>query len=293
MMNKTDKATLVGSSTILMWSTLAFFTLKTGNIPPFQLVAMAFSIAFLLVLAKWLYYREPLSKYFSSSLSVWVVGVGGLFGYHFFYFMALKNAPAVEANLINYLWPVLIVLLSSFLPKEQLRWFHIVGAFLGVVGCFILVTQKGGLEFNTSYTVGYLAALACAVIWSVYSVLSRCLQHVATDTVGWFCLGTAILAGCCHTFFEVTVIPSGFMQWAAIIGLSIFPVGLAFFTWDYGMKWGDIKLLGVLSYAAPLLSTLLLIIFTDSVATWQLGIACILIIGGALIASKEHLSQVA
>jgi drug/metabolite transporter (DMT)-like permease len=71
-----------------------------------------------------------------------MIGITGLFGYHFFYFFAIKNAPAVEANLLNYLWPLLIVLLSSFLPNERLRWFHIVGSLLGLLGAFLLVSKK-------------------------------------------------------------------------------------------------------------------------------------------------------
>jgi drug/metabolite transporter (DMT)-like permease len=283
-------ATAIGFIAVLLWAVLALLTASSGAVPPFQLVAMAFTVAFLLALGKWLWRRQPILPLLRQRPTVWLVGVGGLFGYHFFYFLALDHAPAVEASLIAYLWPLLIVVFSAALPGERLRWFHVGGGLLGLIGAGLLVTGGGRLTFQAVYAPGYGAALICAVIWSGYSVLSRRFAEVPTDVVGGYCGATALLAMLAHLAFEQTVWPVGLVQWLAVIGLGMGPVGLAFFFWDYGVKRGHIQVLGASAYAAPLLSTLVLIGFGYAQATLAVALACLLITGGALLASLDLLS---
>ncbi|MGG6240061.1 aromatic amino acid exporter YddG [Nodosilinea sp. AN01ver1] len=280
------QATIVGFSAVLMWATLALLTDLSGTVPPFQLTAMAFTIAFGIGIAAWLRAGGNVLRHLRLPWQVWAIGIVGLFGYHFFYFMALRHAPAVEASLIAYLWPLLIVFLSALLPGERLRWFHGAGAIAGFLGAGLLVTRGQGFSFEVQYTTGYLAALVCALTWSGYSILSRRFGAIPTSAVGGFCGATAVLAWVCHALFETTVVPSGW-EWIAILGLGLGPVGLAFFTWDYGVKQGNIRVLGALSYAAPLLSTLLLIVSGRAEATWSVGLACGLIVGGAVLATLD------
>lgn len=283
-------ATLAGGTAVLLWALLALFTTWASGIPPFQLVSLCFTVAALIgfgVIARkgragWQSLRQP--------AGAWALGSFGLFGYHFFYFMALGNAPAVEASLIAYLWPLLIVVFSALLPGERLRWFHLAGALLGLAGAGLLVTKGQGLAFDTRYGLGYLAAVACALTWSIYSVANRRFGSVPTDTVAGFCAAAALLGFISHALFETWVMPTA-TQWGAILLLGLGPVGAAFFVWDYGTKHGHIQALGALAYGAPLLSTLLLIAFGQAEATWSVALACGLIVGGALLASLELLRR--
>jgi drug/metabolite transporter (DMT)-like permease len=286
----TRRATLIGGSAVLMWATLALLTTWTDAVPPFQLVAMAFTIAFLLAAAKWLVGGESIADHVHLPAAVWLLGVGGLFGYHFFYFMALRNAPAVEASLIAYMWPLLIVVFSALLPGEQLRWWHLAGTACGLAGTVLLVTDGGGLAFKREFWLGYLMAILCAFTWSTYSVLSRRFRAISTDAVGAFCGVTAVLAVLCHLAFEVTVWPQG-GEWLAVLGLGLGPVGAAFFVWDVGVKHGDIRALGAAAYGAPLLSTVLLVVYGQAAATWVVAMACLLIVGGAVIAARDVLGK--
>jgi drug/metabolite transporter (DMT)-like permease len=285
-------ATAIGGATILLWSTLAVLTTLSGSVPPFQLVAMAFALAASLAVGKWLLRGEPPLAHLRSPPVVWLVGVGGLFGYHALYFLALRTAPAVEASLINYLWPLLIVVFSALLPGHRLRWWHLAGAVSGLAGTAILVGFGGGegFGFRGQYLSGYLAALAAALTWAVYSVLSRRYAHVPTDAVGGFCAATAVFAAAVHIAVEETVWPEG-SEWLAVVTMGLGPVGIAFFTWDYGVKHGDIRVLGVAAYATPLLSTLLLIAAGEARLTWALGVACVLIVGGAVLAAREMMAS--
>lgn len=286
-----NRATLIGGTAVLMWATLALFTTLTGKIPPFLLVAMAFTVATAMIAVKWAVRGESPRSFLRQPWPVWLLGVGGLFGYHFFYFLALRNAPPVEAGLIAYLWPLLIVLFSSLLPGERLRWWHLAGALAGLAGAALLVTGGGQVAFRAEYTLGYLAALACAFTWSGYSVLSRFTKSVPTDAVGGFCAVSALLGLICHLIFETTVLPASPAEWLAVLALGLGPVGAAFFVWDYGVKHGDIKALGAFSYAAPLLSTILLVLTGQGEASGLLALACVLIVGGAVLAAKDMFAR--
>ncbi len=284
------RATLIGGVAVLLWALLALFTTGAAGIPPFQLLAMTFAVAFAVSLVILAARGRDSFAAWRQRPPVWLLGVCGLFGYHFFYFVALGNAPAVDASLIAYLWPLLIVVFSALLPGERLRWFHLAGALLGLAGAALLVTGGGQIAFRGEFALGYLAAIACALTWSSYSVLNRRFGAVPTEVVGGFCGVVALLGLACHLLLESTVPPQG-LQWLAILGLGLGPVGAAFFVWDYGTKHGNIQVLGAFSYAAPLLSTLILIAFGQAEATWVVAVACLLIVAGAVLASKDLLRR--
>jgi len=288
--SRIKRATLIGASTILTFASLGVFSVLSDGIPPFQMVAISLTIAFIIGLIFPFTQGRNLSGVFSQPLKVWALGVYGLFGYHFAYFVAVKNAPPVDANLINYLWPLLIVLFSSLLPREKSRWYHFVGAGLGFCGTAALILGGDVSQLGSGSILGYGAALAAAFLWSSYSVASRCVGHVPTDAVGGFCGAAAILAAVCHVFIETTVIPDS-MQALGLLGLGLGPVGLAFFTWDYGVKHGDIRVLGTLAYAIPLLSTALMITFGMGDFSVRIALACLLIILGACVATLEFWTQ--
>lgn len=279
-------ATLIGFSAILMWSSLALLTTASGTVPPFQLTAMTFALGSLLGILSW-FWRPGAIKNLRQPLRVWALGIFGLFGYHFLYFTALRNAPAVEASLIAYLWPLLIVTGSALMPSEQLKWYHIAGTLLGLAGTALIITKGGSFSFEAQYSFGYAMAALCALIWAGYSLLSRRLKAVPTDAVTGFCIITALLSLMCHLLLEETVWPQTATQWTAVITLGLLPLGAGFYAWDFGVKRGNIQTLGATSYAAPLLSTLTLIVFGAAQASWQIIAACLLITLGALLASKD------
>lgn len=283
-------ATLIGIAAILLWSTLAVLTAVSGSVPPLQLNAMTFGIGGLAGLA-FLSARPGAIRALRQPLPVWLLGVGGLFGYHALYFTALRNAPPVEAGLINYLWPILIVLFSALLPGERLRAHHVAGALLALVGAILVVTGGASLALRTEYAFGYAAAGLAALTWSSYSVLSRRFAGVPSYAITGFCLATALLSAISHLALEVTVWPASLPEWLAIVALGLGPVGLAFYVWDIGVKHGDIQVLGAAAYLAPLLSTLLLVAAGYGQFTLVVALACGLITLGALVAAKDLLLQ--
>jgi drug/metabolite transporter (DMT)-like permease len=279
-------ATLIGLTAILMWSLLSVLTVATGKIPAFQLAAMTFAIGALVGSLTWIGRPQAMRALRQPPLA-WIVGVGGLFGYHALYFLALRFAPPAEAGLLNYLWPLLIVLFSSLLPGERLAPHHVVGAMLGLAGTVLLFAGNSSGGFAPGQVPGLIAAFVAAFVWAAYSVMSRKLKGVPTDAVAGFCLATALLAAAVHAMVEVTVWPDTIAQWLSIIALGVGPVGAAFYTWDIGMKRGDIRVLGAASYATPLLSTAFLMMAGFAKPSAVIAIAAVLIAGGGLIAAKD------
>lgn len=281
-------ATSIGFTAVLMWAILALLSAASGTVPPFQLAAMTFLVGGMMGAITWPF-RPEARKSLRQPLKVWALGVGGLFGYHAVYFSAIRAAPPIEASLIAYLWPLFIVVFSSFLPGEKLRIHHIIGVVLGLMGAVLVITKGQGFALAHGFTYGHALAFACAIIWAAYSVLSRRFGKVSTDVVAAFCLITSLLAFICHLLFEQTVWPETTAQWLAILGLGLMPVGAAFYTWDYGVKHGDIMVLGAASYASPLLSTLVLLLAGFAAYHWSIALACLLITAGAVIAAKDML----
>ncbi|WP_224000209.1 EamA family transporter [Aureimonas sp. SA4125] len=281
-------ATLLGFSAILMWSLLALLTARSGAVPPFQMNAMTFALG-TLVGVTWLAARPKggvtLRETFRQPAPVWALGIVGLFGYHALYFAALRHAPAAEASLVAYLWPLLIVLGSAMLPGERLRWFHFAGALLGLAGAAMIIAGRASLDFSANHALGYGLAALCALFWSGYSLLSRRFGSVPSEIVTGFCAATAVLSLLAHGLFEATVWPSGTGEWSSVVLLGLLPVGAAFYVWDHGVKHGDIQLLGAASYAAPLMSTLVLVLAGEAETNVSIFLAAGLITAGAALAA--------
>lgn len=276
------KATSIGFSAVLLWALLALLTVGSAPVPPLLLNALCFAVGGVIGVI-WLIATGTLGQLREVSWKVYAAGTAGLFGYHLFYFSALRLAPPAEAGLIAYLWPLLIVLFSGLLPGERLTIWHIAGAAMAFLGAALIL--GGGLSADPSALPGYALALVCALTWSSYSLLSRRFGSVPTAAVAVYCLATSVLSGLAHLVLEPTVWPENALGWASVLALGLGPVGLAFYTWDLGVKRGDIQLLGTASYAAPLVSTLVLVAVGIAPASATLLISAALIAGGAGLAA--------
>jgi len=282
----TRTATFLALFTISLWSFLALLASRLRGVPPFLLVGIALCIGGLIGLPKIKEWRVPWCTL--------VVGIYGLFGYHFLLFTAFKYAPAVEANLINYLWPLLIVLLSPvILPEHRLRPHHLLGAFVGLAGAGLIVT---GGKFNLDFAnlKGYLLAGGAAFVWASYSLFTKRVSPFPTSAVAAFCFYSGLLSLGVYTLTTGSL--TGFVKipgrdWLSLILLGIGPMGLAFFTWDAALKRGDPRIIGSLTYLTPLLSTLNLVVWGGGSFTWVSLVAMVLILSGAVIGAWDLLKQ--
>ncbi len=272
--------TLFALVAILLWSTLALLGSQLTHLPPFLVLGIALGVSGL-VSFFW-------PKAWQIPWKTLAVGVGGIFGYHFLYFRAFALAPAVEANLINYLWPLLIVLLSPLvLPGMHLHWRHAWGALFGLTGAALIITG-GQWSLQARYLPGYLLAGAAAFTWALYSLLSRRLSPFPTAAVTAFCAAGSLLALAFHlasggSLTALATLP--FHDWLLLLLVGTGPMGAAFFFWDAALKKGDPRTIGALAYLTPLLSTLNLALWAGQRLTWVHGAALVLIVTGAVVGS--------
>ena len=261
-----------------LWSSLAALVVNLAHIPPFLLLAISLLIGGSLSLAK--------AKQWSLDSKVILTGVLGIFGYHFFLFLALRMAPPLSANLINYLWPIFILLFTPlFLSEFHFQKRHLVGGGLAFIGAILAIYQPG-LSFSFEHIVGYLLAFAAAVSWAIYSLKIKSFADTSSATAGLFCLISGGLALAVHLAIE-QMPDINIQDFTYLIILALGPMGLAFYSWDKALKQGDPRVIAVCSYATPLLSTMLLALFTGNQLSPFIVYAMVLIPLGALIASYQ------
>lgn len=279
-------ATWLALGAIALWGTLAGLGVALKHVPPFLLTGIALLIGSLIAL--------PLSGF---RLSVWrvpaptlLLGVYGLFGFHFLLFVALRLAPPVQANLVNYLWPLLMVVLApAFLPGIRLRALHVGAALLGFAGAATVIASAAdasSLSATTSFWA-YLPALGSAFIWASYSLLTRRVKAFPTAAIGGFALLSGLLSLACHAMLEPAVILT-VRDWLLLALMGLGPMGAAFFLWDRALKTGDARHIGILSYLTPLISTAILVLVSGKPITWSIAVAAVMIVTAAWLGTRSN-----
>ncbi len=284
-------ANLLALAAIGLWGTLAWLGVRLASMPPFLLVGSALTLSGLIA--------APLWRQWRVAPGVLALGMYGLFGFHFFLFVALRLAPPLSANLVNYLWPLMMVLFAPlFLRDARLTRWHVLGALLGFAGATVAITNgrlpawdaRAASTPSNRVAWGYASALVSAFIWATYSLMGqRMRQRVRahplrfpTAAIGLFCLLSGVLALACHALLEAPYRYVLSDAWP-LAALAIGPMGAAFFLWDAALRRGDARAIGMLAYLTPLISTCLLGLDEPSRFGWPIVIALALVVGGAAV----------
>jgi drug/metabolite transporter (DMT)-like permease len=282
-----SSATLLALGAIAFWATLASLGTSLAHVPPFLLTGLALTIGSVLGLPSLLRDRRA----WAVPPRTLALGIYGLFGFHFLLFIALRNAPPVEANLVNYLWPLFMVVLAPVLLKGvTLRPLHVVAALLGFTGAAIAIlgARSGGVTLGATPAYwGFVPALGSAFIWASYSLWTQRVPAFSTAAIGLFGLVSGLLALACHALLEPSVALSG-RDWLLIALCGLGPLGAAFYLWDMALKRGDARQIGILSYITPLASTGLLLVLTGRPLSWTIALAALMIISAAVIGTRAR-----
>lgn len=260
---------------ILLWASLAMLGLRLSHLPPFWLTGVALLMGSVIAL--------PLSRLDFSQwrlpLRTLALGVYGLFGFHFLLFIALRHAPPVQANLVNYLWPLgMVVLAPLLLPGMRLTLRHALAAGIGFAGAALAITGARAVEVELAW--GYLPALGSAFVWASYSLLTQRVPPFSTSAIGLFALVSGTLSLLCHVLLEPPAQVRS-EDWPALLLMGLGPLGAAFYLWDAALKQGNPQQIGLLSFLTPLLSTLLLLWSSGQAVSLTVAGAAALIVGAA------------
>jgi drug/metabolite transporter (DMT)-like permease len=290
-------ANLLALAAIALWASLALLGTALSHVPPFLLTGLALLIGSVIALPlAWKDGRLDLASWRMPWQHV-LLGVYGLFGFHFLLFIALRHAPPVQANLVNYLWPLgMVVMAPLFLPGVKLKGMHLLAAGMGFAGACVAIlgsqsTQTGVDTSTAAFAWGYIPAAGSAFIWASYSLMTKRLalqgKSYSTSAIGLFGILSGALSLLCHALLEPAVaLSSQDMLLLAAMGLG--PLGAAFYLWDAALKRGDARHIGILSYITPLASTALLLVVTGQALTWSIGLAAALIVGAAVLGTRAN-----
>jgi drug/metabolite transporter (DMT)-like permease len=279
------RATLAGLAAVPLWASLALLTTLTAGLPPFQVLTCAFAVAGLGGVA-WAVLRPGGGLHaLRMPAAAAALTISALFGNYALYLVALKTAPVVEANLINYLWPLMIVLLAAASAHTRVRPLQWLGTALGLAAAVLLVTHGEALQLEARYAWGYAAAFGAAFLWALYSVLNRRYAHVPATAIFGACVAVAVLAAITHATFETWVAPTP-LQWATLVAIGAGPTGLSFGLWDRASKHGDLAVLGTVTYATPVLSTGVLLLAGRAEPHWTQAVGVGLLLAGAWLSVR-------
>jgi drug/metabolite transporter (DMT)-like permease len=284
-LGRMSAATLYALAAIALWGTLASLGTSLSHLPPFLLTGLALMIGSVMSWPAVLRNRQA----WAVPARTLALGIYGLFGFHFLLFIALRHAPPVEANLVNYLWPLFMVVLApALLPGLSLRPLHLVAALLGFAGAAIAILgarSAGPAATDAATYWGFLPALGSAFIWASYSLWTKRVAAFPTTAIGLFGLVSGVLALVCHALLEPQASLSA-RDWLLIALCGLGPLGAAFFLWDMALKHGDARQIGILSYITPLASTALLMVVTQRPLSWTIAVAAFLILSAAVMGSR-------
>lgn len=279
-------ATAIGGIAILLWASFALLTVGAHGLPPFQLLSLSFGVAFVLGLGVQAFRGRAALREMVQAPAPFLTAFCGIFIYHALYFYAFSVVPAMQASLLNYLWPLLFVLFGAAVPGAAgLRPAHLAGALLGLLGTALLLLDRSGDTGGIGAASGYAAAAAAAVVWAGYSVLNRRFAGVPSGMLVGVCGAVSVAGALCHLAFEPATVMPDARQWLSILALGLGPNGLAFFAWDHATKHGNPPVLGAASYAIPLASTVLLAATGAAPLTNTVFVAALLIVSGAVLAA--------
>jgi len=295
------RASLLALGAIALWGSLAPLGLALQSVPPFLLTGLGLLAGSAIGLGLCLVQtirggvaRAQALAALRLPLKTLALGVYGLFGFHFLLFLALRYAPPVQANLVNYLWPLGMVLLAPvFLPGVHLRAVHVLAALVGFGGAALAILGGPAAQGSGAlggFAWGYLPALASAFVWASYSLLTQRVAPFATASIGVFGLLSGLLSLLCHSLLE-NAVALDLHAMLLIVGLGLGPLGGAFYLWDAALKRGDARQIGLLSFLTPLMSTLGLLWMRGEAVSPSIVLAAAMIVGAALLGSRTQQSE--
>ena len=278
--------TLLGVSAIPLWALWPLFAVvSTDTMPTFQFLAIIYSIGAMTLFALRRPRMDEQSSGVDRSWKAMVVPAAmvsvGLLVSNIFFLLAIRFMPAAEANLIVYLWPLMIVVLAAPIGLLKLERRHILSIALGLGGAAFII---GPGSIGGSWA-GIALAGASGLAWALFCVYRLRQGAEAPDALGVGLALSAVASIVIHLGLEATVIPSPISLLSAVLN-GVVPLALGNLVWDYGLRRGNRALLTVIAYATPLVSALILIAFGLAQATMGLLIGGGLIVAGSVISAR-------
>ena len=269
--------TAYGFLALALWATASTAICFLKNIPPFQLAMMVFLINAVLTFLKISFKREWTTL--NIPLSTWILVIAGIGLQQVFYIVAYHLAPPTEIDTLIYLWPLIAICVSCLILKDKFKITYAIASLLGLTA--VLVLSYGKVSLST-FNIGHICALCCALTWGLYTVLMRNRKNVGINIIGLSYLPGAILAFFLHTSFEQFVFPTLNQLLILIYYSTVISLG-GYVLWTKGVQRGHANCLALSAYMKPVASILLLCSFGFATLNIQIALAVCLVATAGLV----------
>ncbi|WP_163558192.1 DMT family transporter [Halomonas sp. NO4] len=286
-----DRSTRFGAGAaalaVVLWALVPLLVTAAGAVPPLRLsalVLLAGALATLPMAHRHRHDAAPLPRtqgvVIYGGVSLLVAGAVGAC------FASLSLAPAAEAALITYTWPVLFLLASQWLTERRLTPTTLGGAGLAFSGAALLVAPQALAGGLSGAWEGYLLALVAALCWALYSLACQVPGWQLAARMPHLLLVASLITGAASLPLEgVSALPSP-AALLALAALGLGPYGIAMLAWDRALKAPHGQRLGNLAHAVPVLATLFLVLAGVAAPDWRLPVAAGLVVWGSLTATR-------
>ena len=282
------KSYIYAGLTVLIWSTLATVVkLVLKDIPNFQALAIssAFAFVFLLILNIINGSIKEMKHYrIKDCLTMAGLGFLGLFMYSALYYYGIAELGSQEACILNYLWPMMIVIFACIILKERITVKKIIAMLMSFAGIVVLTLSSGGAS-SGNRLFGIIACVTAAVCYGLFSVLNKKHSLNQNVTMMWIWFMTAVCSLVLSLIFENWQ-PIAGVQWLGIAWLGIVVNAVAYLLWAIALKGAsDSAKIANLAYLVPFISIIISWLVLKEQITINAVFALVLIIGGILIQS--------
>ncbi len=280
-------ATAIGLIGVCMWSVTTVLFAYIHSVPPLQLSAMIFFFGYCAMTATQILRGEDMRSYWARPVKDYLFWLSTAGLYTILIFIAFRTVPVFEANILNYLWPVLLIVFAALLNKEPVTAVQIIGGLLGFAGTVTVFLPADGAPAFADFHWGHGLSLFSASVWAFYSAMARRI-HYPAGFLGPVFLVFSVIAAALHFLFEKTVMPDA-LEWSVILFLGFCRVSYAL--WDIGMKRGDVILLASVSYFLPLITSVLLVVLGFGPHKPLMILGAAMIIASCIIVNSHNLQK--
>jgi len=268
---------------IVLWSLIPTFA-KFGqsSLDHHQYLFYSSIVSFLTLFAISLYNREIKEIFtYSKKIVLLLFGLGFLdFLYYLLLYYGYKEANGLEVLVIQYMWPIFIVILSLFILKETLTKNKLLSVIFGFIGVSIVVTKGDFTQLNFTNVDVLLIVMLGAIVFALFSVLSKKVTTNLTNAVMVYFFSAILFSYITMSMFSTFIFPSS-KEWFSIIVNGVFLNGVSYLFWIKALQSMDASKVAPYIFITPILSAFFLILFFDEpiLMAYLVGLVFVIISG--------------
>ncbi len=232
------------------------------------------------------YLAGELSEVKSYSLKdfafITFLGFLGTYIYYLFLYLGYAKAKGLEVLVVQYTWPILIVVLSVFILKERLTFKKVAAIVLGFLGVLIVLSKGDLSQIEVSNPSVILLVGAGAFCFALFSVLSKTIKKSAIVVVSLYFLVALMASFISMHYFSEFKLPAS-NEIVPILLNGVLVNGYSYIFWKKALQTTEASYLAPFTYIAPILSAIYLVLFFDEPFLMAYGVGLMLIIAGGLV----------